>query len=271
MMNYRQTIVGTAIALAVGVGAARAQCDIEVRLGQELASQREMLAGIYSEVRRDVRRLRKSAEILKRYGRDDACIAIVDAIRTIARNPAAASETLKTAKANDGPTSSDDQSATAPAPAGAKQPKADQEMPSSPESKPRKVETERLIDEQTKKRLASAKSISDFGGMIRADEIVGADVLGPKGEEFGEVSDIILGDDSKPTYALIAFGGFLGFGEDVVAIPFEKLMVSVDRTAFFVPMTEADLEGAPKFKRNRFDWLRDKRWRAQLDKYFADQ
>jgi len=101
-----------------------------------------------------------------------------------------------------------------------------------------------------------------------AAELIGSDVYGPNNEAVGEIEDIIIGSANQPGYAVISFGGFLGLGEEQVAVPLSSIRISAD-DYLFVTFDRARLEAAPKIRRGSQDWLTDNEWRTQNDAYYA--
>jgi sporulation protein YlmC with PRC-barrel domain len=85
--------------------------------------------------------------------------------------------------------------------------------------------------------------------MLRASEFIGETVRNGKGEEVGEVDDLILRKGDKVLYAIISVGGFLGIGDKLVAVPFDDLKVGtkdVDGLVVY-DTTKEKLKAQPKF------------------------
>lgn len=61
---------------------------------------------------------------------------------------------------------------------------------------------------------------------LEASEIIGMTVHGAKGEDVGEISEILISDDGGIEAFLVDVGGFLGIAEKPVAVAFENLYVS---------------------------------------------
>jgi hypothetical protein len=63
--------------------------------------------------------------------------------------------------------------------------------------------------------------------------ILGAKVVSSNQEEMGKIEDIVLdASDYRVAYAVLSLGGFLGFGDEHFAIPWEALSFDVsERTA----------------------------------------
>jgi hypothetical protein len=79
---------------------------------------------------------------------------------------------------------------------------------------------------------------------LTAEELTGRSVATETGEDVGEIDFIGVRGDT--VVAIIGVGGFLGMGENEVAIPVEKLIMREDEV--IVPgVTEERLESMPEF------------------------
>jgi sporulation protein YlmC with PRC-barrel domain len=81
---------------------------------------------------------------------------------------------------------------------------------------------------------ASDKSTSpsSFQGNWRASKMVGLSVYNEKNESVGSINDFLTDKNGKITAVIIGVGGFLGVGEHLVAIPFEKVKFSTEPVAY---------------------------------------
>ncbi|MGE3540298.1 MAG: PRC-barrel domain-containing protein [Candidatus Tectimicrobiota bacterium] len=84
---------------------------------------------------------------------------------------------------------------------------------------------------------------------FQARNILGASVRNSAGETIGEVKDLLITSTHNVTQSIISVGGFLGLGETLVSVPYDKLEVSrVGETIrVMYPTTKADLEKMPRF------------------------
>lgn len=64
---------------------------------------------------------------------------------------------------------------------------------------------------------------------VRAGELIGKDIYGSRGNEIGEIADIVMRTDGQAVAAVADIGGFLGVGEKQVTIPFDELSIQGDR------------------------------------------
>jgi sporulation protein YlmC with PRC-barrel domain len=83
---------------------------------------------------------------------------------------------------------------------------------------------------------------------LTASSVTGDKVTNDKGEQLGEIVEIML-DLSTGTidYFVIEFGGFLGIGVKYFAIPFRLLKVNPDKKIFVFNQPKEELEKAPGF------------------------
>lgn len=58
---------------------------------------------------------------------------------------------------------------------------------------------------------------------FRASELKGQDVYGPKGNQLGEVQEILVNKDGQITSIVVEGGGFLELGDAAFRIPFDQL------------------------------------------------
>ena len=95
--------------------------------------------------------------------------------------------------------------------------------------------------------------------LMRVTEIRDARVQNPEGEDLGDVTDIAI-DPEKGSivYAVVSYGGILGFGEKHFAIPWEAVRTRPGERIFVVDVDKQTLDSAPGFSRDAMpregDW-----------------
>ena len=56
--------------------------------------------------------------------------------------------------------------------------------------------------------------------LIRGNTFIGANVENPQGQNLGEIKDVVIDRASgRMAYSVVSFGGFLGMGEKLFAVP----------------------------------------------------
>ena len=78
----------------------------------------------------------------------------------------------------------------------------------------------------------TSASTSSFQGNWRASKLVGLNVYNEKNESVGSINDMLTDKNGKIGAVVIGVGGFLGVGEHLVAVPFEKVKFSDKPVAY---------------------------------------
>lgn len=86
---------------------------------------------------------------------------------------------------------------------------------------------------------AASTSDASFQGNWRASKIVGLSVYNDKNESLGSINDLLTDKSGNIKAVVIGVGGFLGVGEHLVAIPFDKVKFSTE------PVVYSGAAGAP--------------------------
>ena len=60
-------------------------------------------------------------------------------------------------------------------------------------------------------------------GTYAASDLIGRSVMSAEGEEMGRISDLLIGEDAAIQGVMVGIGGFLGIGEKVIAIEFDRI------------------------------------------------
>ena len=71
--------------------------------------------------------------------------------------------------------------------------------------------------------MAPAASESSFHGNWRASKIVGLSVYNDNNESVGSINDLLTDRSGNIKAVVLGVGGFLGVGEHLVVVPFDKI------------------------------------------------
>ena len=74
-----------------------------------------------------------------------------------------------------------------------------------------------------KANTASTISESSLHGDWRASKVAGLNVYNDKNESIGTVNDLLMDKSGNIKAVVLGVGGFLGMGEHLVAVPFDKI------------------------------------------------
>lgn len=81
-------------------------------------------------------------------------------------------------------------------------------------------------------KASDAVSPSSLHGDWRTSKIVGLSVYNDKNESIGSINDMLTDKNGKIVAVVIGVGGFLGVGEHLVAVPFDKVKFSTEPVAY---------------------------------------
>lgn len=90
-------------------------------------------------------------------------------------------------------------------------------------------------------------------GAINIADITGTEVRSPGDQELGTVSDVLFDAKSGDiSYVIVERGGFLGLGENHVAVPWKKLRATPNMGVLVLNASEEAMEQAPAVDPDRF-------------------
>jgi sporulation protein YlmC with PRC-barrel domain len=79
---------------------------------------------------------------------------------------------------------------------------------------------------------SSSATSSSFKGDWRASKMVGLNVYNDKNESVGSINDMLMDKSGSVKAVVIGVGGFLGVGEHLVAVPFDKVKFADQPVAY---------------------------------------
>jgi len=124
-----------------------------------------------------------------------------------------------------------------------------------------------MQDEGKIKKTDPAKR---YRRVLSASTLAGDQVQNSVGEDLGEVDEIMIDIPSgKVAYAVLSFGGFLGMGNKLFAVPWSVLRVDEDKKHFVLDVDKKKLESAPGFDKDNWPDMADTNWGTQIFRYYG--
>ncbi len=106
--------------------------------------------------------------------------------------------------------------------------------------------------------------------LMGADTLLGNDVYNPAGEDLGDIKEFMLDMQSgRVAYAVLSYGGFLGMGEKLFAVPFEALTLDTANHRFTLDVTQDQLKDAPGFDKDRWPDMADRTWATGVHDFYG--
>lgn len=106
--------------------------------------------------------------------------------------------------------------------------------------------------------------------VLSATSLIGDDVVNPQGEDIGKVKELMIDlDEGRVAYAVLSFGGVMGFGDKLFAIPWDAFRLDTDRKAFILNVPKSKLENAPGFDKDHWPMTEDSTYITEVYTYYG--
>ena len=97
-----------------------------------------------------------------------------------------------------------------------------------------------------------------LGIVLSGSSLKGDKVVNYKGEDLGKIEEIMIDlDRGRVAYAVLSFGGFLGLGDKLFAIPWQAITVDTVKKQLILNADKALLEKAPGFNKDNWPDMAD--------------
>lgn len=113
--------------------------------------------------------------------------------------------------------------------------------------------------------------MNNHPNVLSATTIIDDKVVSTTGEELGNIKELMLDlDAGRISYAVLSFGGFLGLGDKLFAIPWEALTLNTEDHTFTLNVDKEQLENAPGFDKDNWPGKVDYEdgWLLELYSYY---
>jgi sporulation protein YlmC with PRC-barrel domain len=112
--------------------------------------------------------------------------------------------------------------------------------------------------------------MAQAGSVLSASTLSGDKVRNLEGEDLGKIEDFMLDIDSgRIAYAVLSFGGALGVGNKLFAVPAEALQIDKKEHCFVLDADKDALKDAPGFDRDDWPDFADKSWGMKVHSYYG--
>jgi len=117
------------------------------------------------------------------------------------------------------------------------------------------------------------KTARETGAIVRVTkDVVGKKVVNLGGEIVGEIEEVVIDSAAaRVTYAVMSFGGFLGIGDKLFAVPWVSLTYDRMRDAYVMKADKELLKNAPGFDKDNWPDMSDPTRLSQIYKYYNSE
>lgn len=106
--------------------------------------------------------------------------------------------------------------------------------------------------------------------LMGAATLIGNNVCNTEESDLGEIKEIMLDvATGRVSYAVLTFGGFLGMGEKLFAVPWSALTLDTDSKRFVLDVGKEQLKDAPGFDKNHWPDMADQTWAKSIHSFYG--
>lgn len=101
--------------------------------------------------------------------------------------------------------------------------------------------------------------------VLSASSLEGDKVKNAQGEDLGNVKDIMINTEGgQVQYYVLSFGGILGMGDKLFAIPPQAIAVDTEDKCLILNVDKDKLENAPGFDKDDWPNMADETFRNEI-------
>jgi sporulation protein YlmC with PRC-barrel domain len=128
----------------------------------------------------------------------------------------------------------------------------------------------RRISMQDQSKIKKTDPDKKYRRVLAASTLAGDQVQNSAGEDLGKVDEIMIDIPAgKVAYAVLSFGGFLGMGNKLFAVPWSALKLDEDKKHFILDVDKKKLENAPGFDKDNWPDMADTSWGTRIFSYYG--
>jgi hypothetical protein len=106
--------------------------------------------------------------------------------------------------------------------------------------------------------------------LMGADTLIGDSVVNAQEEDLGDIKEIMLDmQTGQVAYAVLAFGGFLGMGEKLFAVPWQALHLDTVNKRMVLNVDKERLKNAPGFDKDAWPDMSDVNWASGVHSFYG--
>ena len=108
--------------------------------------------------------------------------------------------------------------------------------------------------------------------LMGAATLTGDNVVNQLDESLGDIKEIMLDMRSgRVAYAVLSFGGVLGMGDKLFAVPWNALKLDTVNKRFVLNVEKTRLESAPGFDKDAWPNMADSSWEKDIHAYYGSK
>lgn len=107
------------------------------------------------------------------------------------------------------------------------------------------------------------------GLVLSASTISSDSVYNAAGEKLGDIKDLMIEtDNGRVAYAVLSFGGWLGMGDKLFAIPWKAFHVDTEKKCLILNVPKERFKDAPGFDKDHWPNFTDATFANRITDYY---
>jgi len=105
--------------------------------------------------------------------------------------------------------------------------------------------------------------------VLSATTLQGTNINNSSGAGLGDIKDLMIDlETGRVAYAVVEFGGVLGIGSKLFAVPLQALKQDASNKCFVMNTTKEALEKAPGFDKDHWPDFADRTWQTAVHEHY---
>lgn len=110
----------------------------------------------------------------------------------------------------------------------------------------------------------------EYVSLLSAGTLAGTPVTNMAGEDLGHIEEIMLDlRTGNVAYVVVSFGGILGIGSKLFAVPWQALQIDQDNEQVIMNVDRELLENAPGFDDDNWPQTAEPAWLGEVYTYYG--
>ena len=108
-------------------------------------------------------------------------------------------------------------------------------------------------------------------GVALASKLIGESVVNQNNEDLGKIHELVIdAKHGRIAYAVLSFGGFLGLGNKLFAMPWSAFSFAGTENKLVLDVDKEKLKAAPGFDEDaKWPDFADRTWGASIHNYYG--
>ncbi len=108
-------------------------------------------------------------------------------------------------------------------------------------------------------------------GICSASKIIGESVINKQNESLGKIHELVIdAKEGRVAYAVLSFGGFMGMGNKLFAMPWQAFEFATTENKLVLNVDKEKLQNAPGFDQDaKWPDFADRTWGTTIYGYYG--